>query len=168
MFCKLQNLFIDLNDELAKHSENKLSERTLTGRILFTLGKERDSFKDVWDTVPTSKQTLNLLIEELCAIELRADKLASAEATAFVAPEKDKKSNSTKGNSSKSTKRKLIAGNKFPCNKCKQLGHWAMECPQKQQHAGDRGTSAANNADAFLVHVMGLQEQNCGCGQLVL
>jgi hypothetical protein len=41
----------------------------LTGRILFTLGKEYDGFKDVCDTIPMSKQTVNLLIEKLCAIE---------------------------------------------------------------------------------------------------
>ena len=28
---KLQELFVDLNDELAKHSENTLSEHMLTG-----------------------------------------------------------------------------------------------------------------------------------------
>ena len=66
--AKLQKLFVDLNDELAKHNENTLSERMLTGRILSTLGKECDNFKDVWDTIPTSTQTVNLLIEKLCAI----------------------------------------------------------------------------------------------------
>ena len=73
--AKLQKLYVDLNDELAKHNENMLSERMLTGRILSTLGKEFDSFKDVWDTIPDSTQTVNLLIEKLCAIELRADNL---------------------------------------------------------------------------------------------
>ena len=149
--AKLQILYVDLNDELAKHSENTLSERMLTGRFLSTLGKEYDSFKDVWDTIPTSTQTVNLLIEKLCAIELRADKLASAKATAFVAHENEKKkSNSMKVNSSKSTKRGADrAKQKFPCNKCKQLGRWAPECPQKQQHARDRGgkSAAKKNAD---------------------
>jgi hypothetical protein len=123
---------------------------------LSTLGKEYNIFKDVWDT---SAQTVNLLIEKLCAIELRADKLALAEAMVLVAHENDKKkSNSMKVNSSKSTKRGAdCAKQKFPCNKCKQLGHFAAECPQKQQHAGDRGgkSAAKKNADAFLVHVMG-------------
>lgn len=44
--AKLQKLFVDLNSELAKHSENTLSERMLNGRILSTLGKEYDNFKD--------------------------------------------------------------------------------------------------------------------------
>ena len=49
---------------------------------------------------------VNLLIEKLCAIELRADKLALAEATALIAHENDeKKSNSMKVNSRKSIKR---------------------------------------------------------------
>jgi len=90
--AKLQELFVNLNDELAMHSENTLSERMLTGRILSTLGKEYDSFKDVWDAIPTSTQTVNLLIEKLCAIELQADKLASSEATALVAHENEKRS----------------------------------------------------------------------------
>ena len=157
--AKLQKLFVDLNDELAKHSENTLSECMLTGRILSTLGKEYDNFKDVWDTIPTSTQTVNLLIEKLCAIELQAEKLASAEATALVAHANDKKkSNSMKVTSSKSMKRGADRKKqKFSCNKCKQLGHWAAECPQKQQHAGDRGgkSAAKKNADAFPVHIMG-------------
>ena len=140
--AKLQKLFVDLNDELAKHTENKMSEPTLTGRIISTLGKKYN-FKDVLDTIPTSKQTVNLLTEKLCAVELRADKLASTEPTAFVAHENDKKSNSTKINSSKSTKRDDSAKQKFPCNKCKQLGHWAAECLQKQHHAGATGGKSA-------------------------
>jgi len=88
--AKLQKLFVDLNDELAKHSKNTLSEHMLTGRILFTLGKEYDNFKDIWDTIPTSTQTVNLLIEKLCAIELRADKLGLTVATVFVAHENER------------------------------------------------------------------------------
>ncbi|XP_049861642.1 uncharacterized protein LOC126355390 [Schistocerca gregaria] len=64
--AKLQKLFVDLTDELAKHEENTLYER-----ILSTLGKDYDNFKALWDTIPTEKQSLNLLIEKLCTIELR-------------------------------------------------------------------------------------------------
>jgi hypothetical protein len=102
---------------------------------------------------------VNLLIAKLCAIELRADKLASAEATMLIAHENDKKKvNSLKVNSSKSTRSGADhAKQKFPCNKCKQLGHWAAECPRKQQHAGGRsGKSAAKkNADASPAHALG-------------
>ena len=157
--AKLQQLFVDLSDELAKHSENTVSERMLTGWILSTLGKEYDNFKDAWDPIPISPQTVNLLIGKLCEIELWADKLASAEATALVAHENDKKkSNSMKVNSSKSIKRWADrTKQKFPCNKCKKLGHWAAECPQKKQHAGDKGgeSAAKKTADVFPVHVMG-------------
>ena len=133
--------FLNLNDELVQHSENILSECMLTGRILSTLGKEYDNFKDVWDTIPTSTQTANFLIEKLCAVELQADTLASADATAFAAHKNDKKKlNSMKVNSSKSMKRGADrTKQKFPCNKCKQLDYWAAECPQKQQHARDLG-----------------------------
>jgi hypothetical protein len=138
------------------HNENALSEHMLTGRILSTLGKEY-SFKDVWDTIPASTQTLNLLIEKFCAIELIADKQASAEATALVAHENDKKSNSMKVKSSKSMKSEADrARRKFPCNKCKQLGHWAADCPQKQKHTGSRIGKLAveKNTNAFLAYVM--------------
>ena len=78
----------------------------------------------------------------------------------LVARENDKKKpNSMKVNSSKSTKRGADhTKQRFPCNKCKQLGHWAAECPQKRQHTGDRGSilAAKKNADAFPVHVMGI------------
>ena len=158
--AKLENLYVDLNDELAKHNENTLSEPMLNGRILSTLGKEYDSFKDVWDTIRTRAQTVNLLIEKLCAVELQADKFASAEATALVPHENDtKKSNSMKMKSSKSMKRGVdCTKQKFPCNKCRQLGHWAVDCPQKQHHAGDGGgkSVAKKNADVFPVHAMGV------------
>jgi hypothetical protein len=105
--AKLQQLSVDLNSELAKHSKNKLSECTLTGRILSTFGNEYFNFKNVWDTIPTSKQMVNLLIQKLCVFELPADKLASAEATAFTAHENNKKKlNYVKLNSSKSKKKK--------------------------------------------------------------
>ena len=68
------------------------------------------------------------------------------------------KANSVKVNSNKSTKRGADrAKQKFPCNKCKQLGHWAVECLQKQKHAGDRGgkSAAKKNADASPARVMG-------------
>jgi hypothetical protein len=45
----------------------------LAGGILSTLGKEYDSFKDICDTISTSKRMVNLLIEKLCTIELRAE-----------------------------------------------------------------------------------------------
>jgi hypothetical protein len=75
--AKLQILFVNLNDELVKHKKNTLSEHMMTGQILSMLGKEYGNFKDVWDTIPTNAQTLNLLIEKLCAFELRADKEAN-------------------------------------------------------------------------------------------
>jgi hypothetical protein len=129
----------------------------LTGRILSILGTEY-IFKDA------NNQTVNLLIKKRCAIVLRTDKLASAESTAFVEHENDgKKTNSTKVNSCKSTKRGADrAKQNFLCNQCKQLGHWAAECPQKQQYAGDRGgkSAAKKNAGAFLVHVMGASRAN--------
>jgi hypothetical protein len=127
---------------------------------LSTLGKEYDKFKDALEATPASTQTVNLLIEKLCAIELRADKLASIEATALVAHENDKKKlNYLKVNSSKSTKRGADRSKqKHPCNEFKLLGHWAAECPRKQQDAGDRGgkSAAKKNADASPVHAVGV------------
>jgi hypothetical protein len=48
------------------------------------------------------------------------------------------------------------AKQKYPCNNSKQLRHLAVDCPQKQQHAKDRGgkSAATKNADVYLVHVM--------------
>jgi hypothetical protein len=91
---------------------------------------------------------------------------------AFITHENDKKkSHSMKVYSDISRKRGAErAKQKFPCHKCKQLGHWAVECPQRQQHAGDRDNkkTAKKNADALLVHVMGTSRAKCECGLLVL
>jgi hypothetical protein len=138
--AKLQKLFADLNDELVQHSENTLSECMLTRRILSTLGKEHDNFKDVWDTIPARERTVNLLIEKLCGIELRADILASSEATAFPARKNDKeKSSSMKVKPQKSSKRgSNRTKQKFPCKKCKQLGHWAAVSTKAAAYKGQR------------------------------
>jgi len=127
--------FVDLNDELAKHNENTLSERMLTRRILSTLGKEYDNFKDVWNTIPTSIQTVNLPIVKLCAIELRADKLASAEATAIIAHENYKKSNSMKVNSGKSMKSGADRAKQISLQ---QVQTWSLGCGVSSKAAACR------------------------------
>ncbi|XP_047097580.1 uncharacterized protein LOC124711510 [Schistocerca piceifrons] len=117
--AKLQKLFVDLNDELAKHEENTLPERILNGGILSTLGKDYDNFKGLWDTIPTEKQSLNLLIEKLCTIELREQGINGSAAFVVSKTRKRQKSNQQV----KMTKSQLKQ--KFPRNTCKQLGHWA-------------------------------------------
>ena len=67
--ANLQKLFMDMNVELRNHKLNELSEIMLTLRIMSTLGKEYNSFRDVWDSLPADKQTLSLLIERLYNIE---------------------------------------------------------------------------------------------------
>lgn len=159
--AKLQKLFVDLNAELTKHNENTLSERILNGRIMSTLGKEYDNFKDLWDTIPTADQKLNLLIEKLCSIELREVRTDN-EVTAFVAK--------GAGNKKKQTERPKDSFNKierakkkFPCNKCKELGHWAAECPQNKM-SERRGTSAnknQNKTNVFLTYSFGAATDGC-------
>ena len=70
---------------------------------------------------------MNLISEKLCVIEVRADTLASAEATAFIVRDNDKKkSNPTELSSGKSARRGAErAEQKFPCNKCKALHNCA-------------------------------------------
>ena len=147
--AKLQKLFVDLNGELKKHNENTLSERMLNGRILSTLGKEYDNFKDLWDTIPTDQQKLNLLIEELCSIELREinmESTVSANATAFAASKNNgKKKHFDRGKEN---------SGKIERNKCKQMGHWAAECSQKK-NAETASTSKGKPAVSdFLAHIM--------------
>jgi len=70
---------------------------------------------------------VDLISDKLCAIEVRAGTLASAEATAFIVRGNDKsKSNPTQLSSGKSAKRGAErAKQKFSCNKCKALHHCA-------------------------------------------
>jgi hypothetical protein len=139
--AKLQKRFVDLNDELAKHGENTLSGHMLTEKILSA--KEYDNFKDVWDTISANTHTVNLLIEKLCAIELRADTSASAEATGLVAHENDRrKSNSMKVNNSNSIKKELTAQNRsFHATSANNLvtGLWSV-----LKSSSMKGTEVAN------------------------
>jgi hypothetical protein len=119
--AKLQSLFIDLNDKLMKHDRCTVSERKFIGLDFSTLDKEYNTFKDVWNVIPTNNQTMNLLIEKFCKITLQADKLESAEAMVFVAQNIcKKKKKSTKENSGKCAKTKAQSA-KTKCH-CKQLG----------------------------------------------
>lgn len=162
--AKLQKLFVDLNAELTKHNKNTLSERILNGRIMSTLGKEYDNFKDLWDTIPTADQKLNLLIEKLCSIELReirTDK-ESNEVTAFVA--KGTSNKRKQAERPKDTSNKLeCAKKKFPCNKCKELGHWAAECPQNKssEHQGTSANKNQNKTNAFSAYSFGAAADGC-------
>ncbi|XP_028966619.1 uncharacterized protein LOC114828079 [Galendromus occidentalis] len=137
----LQKLFMDMNLELKKHHQNELSEIMLTLRIMSTLGKEYNSFRDVWDTIPAGEQTVNLLIEKLCNIEKR-DSVPTEQA--FVASRKQllpsKKYEANKKDKSVEKRKK------FPCRKCHQLGHWARECTSVKDVMPKTG---------FLAHALG-------------
>jgi hypothetical protein len=88
---------------------------------------------------------------------LLADKAALAEATTFVAHDK-KNSNSENTNCKKSAKNSADRSKqKFPWNKCKQLGHWAAGCPQKQRAADSANGDSASKlkANAFVAHALG-------------
>jgi hypothetical protein len=167
--AKMQKLYVDLNDKLVKHSENMLSEHRLTGHILSTVGKEYNYFKDVWDTIPTSTQMVNLLIEKPCAVELQVDKLALAEAMALVAHENDKKKlNSMKVNSSKSMKRGADSTNRnYLATSANNLvtGLQSVLKGSSMQGTGGGKLAEKKNADACNG---GFKNKQCSCGQLVL
>ncbi|XP_049809251.1 uncharacterized protein LOC126252403 [Schistocerca nitens] len=156
--AKLQKLFVDLNDELAKYegkTENTISEIILNGRILSTLGKDYDNFKDLWDTIPTEKQSLNVLIEKLCTIELREQDINGS--AAFVVSKLRKRQ--TSNQQVKMTKLQLKL--KFPCNICKQLGHWAAECPQNTRDSNKRKEKKRESEHAaFTSYAMGVCTSN--------
>ncbi|KAL0279471.1 UNVERIFIED_CONTAM: hypothetical protein PYX00_001019 [Menopon gallinae] len=142
--AKLQKLFMDLNNELEKNNENRLSDKILNGRILSTLGNEFDNFKDVWDIIPAEEQTVNLLMEKLCGIEMRSEKLATDENALFVRkivkkPEKNSRTNPKK---------------KFPCNFCKQFGHWIAECPKRKEEEKESRKTAKRGQSAFFSAVL--------------
>ncbi|KAK9701935.1 Zinc knuckle [Popillia japonica] len=149
-------------DEAGKKGK-EFEERILNGRILSTLGKEFDNFKDIWDTIPSENQKLNLLIEKLCTIELRDQ--SSTEASAFVASGKRKQFKKDKLGKPKLSMER--AKQKFPCNKCKQVGHWAAECPQwaaecPQKKIGGSNYQANKRGEgaAFISCVMGASTGN--------
>ena len=75
----------------------------LIGRILPILDKDQQFQACVG--YHSYKQTANLLTEKFCAIMLRGDKSASAEAMAFIAHDSNKKSKPKEKNSGKSARR---------------------------------------------------------------
>lgn len=163
--AKLQNLFVDLNNELKKHNKNKLSECMLTARILSTFKKSYNYFKDLWDTIPEANQTVNLLIEKLCNIELRESKSTEQQNSAFFSHKTKnfKKSSADRKSSQKSIKNTERAKQRFPCNKCKKFGHWAAECPEKKdkdlaeknKNPRKKDKDLNEKKDAFIAHVFG-------------
>lgn len=161
--AKLQKLFVDLNTELENHNENKLSERILNGRILSTLGREYNNFKDLWDTIPTDQQKLNLLIEKLCSIEAR-ELLNKTEVNEVAFMAKDTKVKNKSGVKKNVNSEKLArAKQKFPCNKCGKIGHWAAECSSKNFKMSTNGnerpkTESKGKTTAFIAYSL---KANC-------
>ncbi|KAL0279164.1 UNVERIFIED_CONTAM: hypothetical protein PYX00_000774 [Menopon gallinae] len=159
--AKLQKLFVDLNEELKKQNENTLSEKMLIGRVLSTLDDEFNNFKDVWDTIPIKDQTLNLLIEKLCAIEMRTEAPPSpvtALAAKKVHPHKcSKKSTKPEPRASEEDPK-----SKFPCNYCKKKGHWIADCPKRQNSQKNPSASKPKskaNICGFITQALNTSEE---------
>ncbi|KFD45703.1 hypothetical protein M513_13425 [Trichuris suis] len=69
--ARLQKLFSELNDELEKLANVRLPDLLLMSRILSTLSQEYFELKSVWESVPVSDRSVNLLVERLRLIEMR-------------------------------------------------------------------------------------------------
>lgn len=64
----------------------------------------------------------------------------------------------------KDTSNKLeYAKKKYPCNKCKELGHWAAECPQNKSSEllGTSVNKNKNNTNVFLAYSFGSATDGC-------
>ncbi|KFD59242.1 hypothetical protein M514_28579, partial [Trichuris suis] len=104
--CAMKPLEVVLNDELEKLANVRLPDLLLMSRILSTLPQEYFEFKSVWESVPVSDRSVNLLVERLRLIEMRL-------------PDKTliKKRNKKRGRK---------------CFNCHQNGHFAKSCPIRQ------------------------------------
>ncbi|RLU20775.1 hypothetical protein DMN91_007389 [Ooceraea biroi] len=145
--ARIQKIFIDHNSELQKQHSNTLDESVLLGRITSSLGTEYNEFQNVWEVIPEEQQTINLLTEKLCAIELRnrSTIVSQSEAVAFEA-----KSTAGKKNNDLQARNKRIQAlkQKTKCAICHVKGHWAKECQQNKnpQHISDGSKKNTNNS----------------------
>ena len=154
--ANLQKLFMDMKLEFKNHKLNELSEIMLTLRIMSTLGKEYNSFRDVWDSLPAEKQTLASLIEKLCNIQMRdlhsSQTKASRSALVLHRKEFSEKQKSEKKKSKENLKER------FPCRRCQELGHCAAECPKKlsEENTSEKKPpeKKPEGASSFMVHTL--------------
>ena len=99
----------------------------------------------------SSLRTLNLLIEKLCAIELRDLRNCQSQASgaALVANRsRNSRTSQNPGTSAIKKKDRTDPKSRFPCRVCKNLGHWAAECPQKPAEKREGASFVANALEA--------------------
>ncbi|KFD60883.1 hypothetical protein M514_26944 [Trichuris suis] len=116
--ARLQKLFSELNDELEKLANVRLPDLLLMSRILSTLPQEYFEFKSVWESVPVSDRSVNLLVERLRLIEMRLPEKTNSSSVVFAVKADVKKERNKK------------RGRK--CFNCHQNEHFAKSCPMRQ------------------------------------
>ena len=136
-------------DEI-EQQEEELSERLKMVRIIGSLSSKFNNFRTVWYNTKDSR-TLDTLAS---ALQLEEDNLnriqtqdsAPSEQVAFIAKSQNKSRSPYK------SKPKVNVNDikkKTRCHSCKEIGHWAKECPNKKSLSGYKKNDKGKNESAW-------------------
>ena len=153
---RLQLTFREVNEELQKHNANALPDIVLMSRIMSTLPSEFFEFKSVWESIPLTERSVDLLIERIRLIESRlpSKDVTSGGQALQINKKLVKPHSSLKVDKDKS----LNSGSKVKCFICKGP-HFASKCPKNFRNPKNNETEGhsynedQNKSSSFLCFV---------------
>lgn len=168
-------------ERILKRLENagdKPSDDAVKSKLLNCLPPKYSTFRMAWESTPAAAQTKEALITRLLREDKRLVK-SEEEITSSLALQVNEMSLKKDGNKNTSFKKKSKAEKKkfieelkkrTKCAICKEKGHWARECPNKDDDSkkveGERSTmteSKSNVSSAYICDYIAMYSRQHDC-----
>ena len=139
--------------------DTKPTDEAIVSKLLSSLPEKFELFIVAWNCTPKAEKTRETLIARLIKEDKR---LAEKEATTLTLRVQKTSLNDAKSDAKSDSKKKKLSKKgieelkkKTRCGFCKEKGHWARECPQKNsEKTDDRDDQAVKSPGAYVCDIV--------------